>query len=87
MAEKFTSPSALREFALETAAQLRATGQTEACELMEAAATYVTSSGWEWLGELGAAASSIRERYQVSDLVAARLARIREAAASQQPYG
>jgi len=86
MTENFTSPSALREFALETAAQLRAT-QTEACEIMETAATFVTGSGWEWLGELGAAASSIRERFSVSDLVAARLARIREAATSQRPYG
>ena len=87
MAEKFKSPSALRDFALETAAQLQATGQSEACEIMEAAATFVTGSGWEWLGELGAAASSIRERFSVSDLVAARLARIREAATSQRPYG
>ena len=86
MTEKFASPSTLREFALETASQLRATGQTEACEVMEAAATFVTSSGWEWLGELGAAATSIRERFQVSDLIAARLIRIREAATSQQPY-
>jgi hypothetical protein len=61
MTEKFASPSTLREFALETASQLRAAGQTEACEVMEAAATSVTSSGWEWLGELGAAAASIRE--------------------------
>jgi hypothetical protein len=87
MAEKFTSPSELREFALETAGQLRAVGLTEACEMMEGAATFVTSSGWEWLGELGAAASSIQERFHVSDLVAARLSRIRVAATSQQPYG
>ena len=84
---KFASPSALREFALETASQLRVAGQVEACEVMEAAATFVTCSGWEWLGELGAAAASIRERFQVSDLVAARLSRIREAATSQPPYG
>jgi hypothetical protein len=87
MAEKFTSPSALREFALETAAQLRGAGQAEACEMMEAAATFGTSSGWEWLGELGAAATSIRKRFPVSDLIAARVARIREAATSQLPYG
>ena len=86
MTQKFPSPSALREFALETASQLQAAGQAEACEVMEAAATFVTSSGWEWLGELAAAAASIRERFQVSDLVAARLTRIREAATSQQPY-
>jgi hypothetical protein len=84
---KFASPSALREFALETASQLRAAGQAEARAIMDAAATFVTSSGWEWLGELGAAAAIIRERFQVSDLVAARLLRIREAATSQQPYG
>jgi len=54
---------------------------------MEAATTFVTSSGWEWLGELGAAVASIRERFPVSDLIAARLTRIRDAATSQQPYG
>jgi hypothetical protein len=86
MTEKFTSPSALREFALETAFELRAAGQPEACEVMEAAATFVTSSGWEWLGELGAAVATIRERFQVSDSIVARLSRIREAATSQQPY-
>jgi len=87
MTEKFASPSALREFALETASRLRAAGQAEACEIMEAAATFFTSSGWEWLGELGAAVASIRERFPVSDLIAARLTRIRDAATSQQPYG
>ncbi len=86
MNEQFTSPSALRVFALETAAQLRAAGQPEAGEVMKAAATFVTSSGWEWLGELGLAAASIRERFQVPDLVAERLTRIREAATSRQPY-
>jgi hypothetical protein len=87
MTETFASPSTLREFALETALQLRAAGRTEASEVIEAAATCVTSSGWEWLGGPGAAAASIRGRFQVSGLVAARLARIREAATSQQPYG
>lgn len=87
MAERFASPSSLREFALETASQFRAAGQSEACDVMEAAATFVTSSGWEWLGKLSTAAASIRDNFQVSDLIAARLARIREAATSQQPYG
>jgi hypothetical protein len=86
MTEKFESPSALREFALETASQLRADGQPEACEMMEAAASFVTNSGWEWLGELGVAAASIRKRFPVSDSIAARLARIRGAATSRQPY-
>jgi hypothetical protein len=85
--EKFASPSALREFALETASQLRAAGLTEACEVMESAATFVTSSGWEWLGELGAASASIRERFQLPDFIAVRVARIHETATSRQPYG
>ena len=83
---KFASPSALREFALETASLLRAAGQVEACGVMEAAATSVTGSGWEWLGELSVAAASIRQGFQVSDPVAARLNRIREAATSKHPY-
>lgn len=84
---KFASPSALREFALETASLLRAGGQAEAGEVMESAATFVSGSGWEWLGVLGAAATSIRERFQLSDGVAARLTRIHKAAISRQPYG
>ena len=84
---KFASPSALREFALETAAQLRADGQTEAGEVLEAAATYVTGSGWEWLGELDAATARIRQCFQVSEAVATRLARIHKAATSRRPYG
>ena len=63
---KFASPSALREFALETASLLRAGGQAEAGEVMESAATFVTSSGWEWLGELDAATTRIRERFNTS---------------------
>jgi hypothetical protein len=84
---KFASPSELREFALETAARLRADGQTEAGEVLEAAATYVTGSGWEWLGELDAATARIRQRFPVSAVAATRLARIRKAATSRRPYG
>ena len=84
---KFASPSALREFALETAALLRADGHAEAGELLEAAATFVSGSGWEWLGELDAATKSIRQRFKLSDELAARVARIRKTATSRSPYG
>ena len=84
--EKFPSPDALREFALETAAQLRAVGRPEAGEILESAANLVTSSGWEWLGELGVAATSIRKRFPLPDGIADRVARIRKVATSRQPY-
>lgn len=87
MTRKFKSPSELRRFALETASQLRAVGLTEASEVLEQAANFVTSSGWEWLGELSAAAASIEAKFPVSDSVAPRLAAIREAATSERPYG
>ena len=84
---KFESPAALREFALGTASLLRAGGQAEAGEIMETAATFVSGSGWEWLGELDAATTSIRQRFKLSGEITARVARIRKAATSRQPYG
>ncbi len=84
---KFESPSALREFALETATLLRADGQAEAGEILAAAATFVSGSGWEWLGELGVATASLRQRFKLSGEIAARVARIRQAATSRSPYG
>lgn len=87
MTRKFKSPSELRKFALEAASQLRAVGLTEASEVLEQAANFVTSSAWEWLGALGAAAAGIEARFSVSDSVAPRLAAIREAATSEHPYG
>jgi hypothetical protein len=86
-ADNFPSPSDLREFALETTAQLHAAGLPEAGEMMEAAATFVTGSGSEWLGELAAAAKGIRKRFPLPDSIAARVARIRGTATSRRPYG
>ncbi|GDY21323.1 hypothetical protein LBMAG56_26690 [Verrucomicrobiota bacterium] len=85
--ERFSSPGALREFTLETAAQLHAAGLPEAGEIMAAAANLVTGSGWEWLGELGVAAASVRKRFRLPDGIAGRVARIRKTATSRQPYG
>jgi hypothetical protein len=85
--ERFASPNDLREFALQTAGDLRQAGLAEAGDLLEAAATYVTGSGWEWLGELMVAARKIRRRFTLSDALAAKVARIQRAAASGRPYG
>jgi len=87
MPATFTSPSMLRDFVLDTASQLRGTGCDEAIELLESAANYVTVSGWEWLGEVAAAATSVRDGYQVSADILERLTQILEAATSQRPYG
>lgn len=87
MSETFSTPSALREFALETAAQLRSGGLVEAAGLLEEAANYVSGSGWEWLGELAAAATKIKDGFEVPAPIAARLKRIRKAATSRKPYG
>lgn len=85
--EKLTTPSDLRELALETAALLRAAGHREAGGALESAAKLATSSGWEWLGELGAAVADIGGRAEMSADLGARPARIREAATSRRPYG
>jgi hypothetical protein len=72
---------------LETASELRAAGLTDASQLLESAATYVTGSGWEWLGELGIATATIRKRFKLPKPLAARIKRIRKAAVSRRPYG
>jgi hypothetical protein len=87
MADRFISPGALREFALETASQLRSAGRPAAADMMHDAATFVTGSGWEWLGELAHAAKTIEKKTRVPEILAARLARIREVATSGRPYG
>ena len=83
----FASPSALRQFALETAGQLRQAGLSEAGDIMESAAKFVTSSGWEWLGELGAAAETAARRFALPQALGAKVSRIARAVASQRPYG
>ena len=83
---RFASPSALREFVLETASQLHKANLTKAGEILEAAANYVTSSGWEWLGELGLASEKIRNEYQLPSNIASRTERVLTAVKSQQPY-
>jgi len=84
-AEKFTSPSALREFALETAAQLKRCGLSEAGDIMQAAANFCVTTGSEWLGELRIAAKTIRGRFELSQDLHARVMRIARAAGSRQP--
>jgi len=84
-AGRFASPSELRQFAIETAAQLRQVGLNEAGDIMESAAKYVTSSGWEWLGELGIAARTIKKRFDLSAILRARVSRIGKAAKSKDP--
>ena len=85
--ENFASPSDLRQFAIETATQLRQAGLSEAGGIMELAAKFVTSSGSEWLGELGAATKAIQKRFDLSDWLRSRVARIGQAAGSKHPYG
>jgi len=83
----FASPSALWEFAIETVSQLRQAGMSEAADLLKGAACYVTSSGWEWLGELGVATASIRKRFHLPGPIASRIKRIHRTATSRRPYG
>ena len=86
MTDRFSSPSQLREFALETASQLREAGEAEACRILEEAATFVSGSGWEWLGELAAATEAVLDGFKLPVPVRERLARIRKAAKSQRTY-
>jgi hypothetical protein len=85
--EKFASPSALRQFAIETATLLRQTGLNEAGDILEAAANFAATTGWEWLGELGIATKTIQKRTDLPDSLRSRISRIAQAAASRQPYG
>ena len=85
--ERFASPSALRQYAIETAAQLRQAGLSEAADIMEAAANFAATTGSEWLGELGIAAKTIQKRVDLPEAIRSRVSRIGQAAASRQPYG
>ena len=60
---------------------------SEAGDIMESAARYGTSSGWEWLGELGAATKMIQKRFDLPEELRSRLSRIGKTAASRNPYG
>jgi hypothetical protein len=85
--EGFASPSALRQFAMESAIQLRQARLSEAGDIMEAAANFAATTGWEWLGELGIAARTIQKRFDLPDELCSRVSRIAEAATSKHPYG
>lgn len=86
-AEKFASPPALRQYAIDTAIQLRQAGLSEAADIMEAAANFVATTGSEWLGELGIATRTIRKRFEMSESLGGRVSRIAESATSRHPYG
>jgi hypothetical protein len=83
----FSSPSAFRQFAIDTAIQLRQAGLSEAADIMESAANYAATTGSEWLGELGIATKTIQKRFDLPEALRSRVSRIAQAAASRQPYG
>jgi hypothetical protein len=84
--QKFASPWALRQSALESAVQLRQAGLSEAADMMEAAANFPATTGSEWLGELGIAATTIQKRFDVPEALRGRVSRIAQAATSRHPY-
>lgn len=86
MSQTFSDPSALWNYARETAQQLESAGHAKAAEILDSAATFVTSSGWEWLYELASAVSKIEDEFQFSKAIGARLKNIQAAATSSQPY-
>ena len=83
----FDSPQALRQFAIDTASELRAAGMGDAADSLDGAARYVTGSGWEWLGVLGTAAKQIRRNRGLPDELRRKLKRIAKAGASRHHYG
>lgn len=72
---------------METVSQLRTAGFTGAADTLKSATKYVTSSGWEWLGELGLAAQTIQKGNKLPDPLAARVSLIVATATSKRPYG
>ena len=83
----FASPSALCQFAIETAMELRKAGFNDAGDGLESAAMFVTSSGREWLGRLGKTTAMIQKRGEMPKDLRSRISRIRKAATSKRPYG
>jgi hypothetical protein len=84
---RFHSPDELWHYAMEAVSLLEHSQQREAAAVLRRGVTYPTSSGWEWLGELGTAAEGVLERYPVSDDLRDRLTAIARTAKPGKPYG
>jgi hypothetical protein len=82
----FHSADELWKYSMQVVSLLREGGMGEAADLLESGVRYSTSSGWEWLGELGLAVERVSERYRPSPAVREALQVIRRTARSETPY-
>jgi len=85
--DQFESPDVLWRYALDMVGQLRLHGLVEEARVLEGATRKCCTTGWEWLGELGAAVNVVRGTAGLPDSVAHGLDRISRVAASEHPYG
>jgi len=83
----FKSPDALRHFTLALASQMRVEGNMKQSRILEHRANLVCTTGWEWLGELGAGIEHIRELGKQSNDIEEKLDLILETTKSTNPYG
>ena len=83
---RFRDPDELWRHSMDVVSVLRTAGLDEAADLLERGTRFSTSSGWEWLGELGQSAKQVLQRYQTSREVRDALETIIRRARSKEPY-
>jgi hypothetical protein len=84
---RFQNPSELWEYSMDVVSRLRAAGLNDAADTLETGVRHVTSSGWEWLGELGLAAGRVSKGYRTPPELRQALETIIRTARSRRPYG
>jgi hypothetical protein len=84
---KFRTPEELWNYSMHVVALMRAGDLGETADVLEHGVRYVTSSGWEWLGELGQAAEAVSKRYRTPPDVRQALDTIVRTTRSKRPYG
>jgi len=83
----FKSPDELKNCVLDISSLLREEGLVEQSELLEDKANLACTTGWEWLGELGAGVETVLNSGSLSPNTEASLRKVLEATKSTKPYG
>ena len=84
---EFQTPSELRQYVLEVAAEIESSGLAEAAALLRDGANFPATTGWEWLGELALAVEKVRDRFTLPAGTREPLSLVLKTARSDRPYG
>lgn len=83
----FESPDALRKFSLALASEMKDHGLIKQSRILKHRANLPCTTGWEWLGELGAGIEKIRSFGKQSEEIEEKLEKILITTKSSVPYG